>query len=503
MIFLNGLLNGQMCDFEVANGRIASILPAGSLAGRSTPSHDLQGLTVLPGFIDAHCHILPTGLDLQKLNLTECQSRQDVLDAVATVLAQGGEGWLHAVQYDQNKYGAHLTRHDLDAVAPDRPVLLRHSNGHASVANSAALRAAGVREDEPDPAGGEFQRDAAGALTGVLFERAHENVTSAAPAPDLEEMVAAILRAGERMASLGITCASDMMTGRWDLELELQAYHLAAQRGMATRTRLYIQWATLFSRRALNAARRDELIAAMDPDLCAVKGAKIFADGAIGSATAAVYRPYKTTGGTGQLIYNPERLHEMVIVAAEAGWSVAVHAIGDYATDLVLDAFAATPDPAKHRLEHAMIVSDAQIERTVGMGVHVTVQPEFLHRFGRSYKAQLADDIFPELKPLARWVRAGARLSLNTDRPIVPGDLWIGIETAANRPEGFNPAENVDRDTAFAMATTGGADANNDPGEGVLAEGKWADFVAYEGEPSSATKRMTVMGGRVTWEQPG
>jgi len=173
-----------------------------------------------------------------------------------------------------------------------------------------------VREDEPDPAGGEFQRDATGALTGVLFERAHENVTSAAPAPDLEEMVAAILRAGERMASLGITCASDMMTGRWDLEKELQAYNLAAQRGMATRTRLYIQWATLFSRRALVAGRRDELIAAMDPDLCAVKGAKIFADGAIGSATAAVYRPYKTTGGTGQLIYNPERLHEMVTVAA-------------------------------------------------------------------------------------------------------------------------------------------------------------------------------------------
>ncbi|MES1227457.1 MAG: amidohydrolase family protein, partial [Armatimonadota bacterium] len=327
--FVNGLdLAGNPLSFGVANGKFSE--------GGEGEVFDLQGKTVLPAWYEAHAHILPAGLDMLKLNLRECQTPDEVLEAVRA--APEGPGWLHAVQYDQTKFpGAkHLTRDDLDRVQAKRPVLLRHSNGHASVANTAALEAAKVSPDVQDPTGGTYSRDASGRLTGVLLERAHEFVTEAAPAPDLSEMVEAILRSGEAMARDGITSATDMMTGRWNLEQELEAYRLAAEKGCKVRLRLYMQWASVFGRKAIDPDRLRELHAAMDGDDCRISGVKLFSDGAIGSATAAIYGKYATTGGDGQLIYAPSELARRISVADKAGWRIAVHAICDRATDHVL-----------------------------------------------------------------------------------------------------------------------------------------------------------------------
>lgn len=457
------------------------------------------GSRIRPGWIDAHSHIIPTGLDLLKLNLAQCQTPGDVLDAVRDWSKARPEGWLHAVQYDQTKFeGArHLHRSQLDAAAPDRPVLLRHSNGHASVANTAALVAAGISKDTPDPSGGVFVRDEDGELTGVLLERAHEIVTGSAPEPSLEEMVSAIMRAGELMAGFGITAAADMMTGRWDLEKELTAYRLASERGCPIRLRLSLQWAEVLGARGIDKAKLKELMDAMDTRLVKVIGLKIFADGAIGSATAAIHRTYKTTGGQGQLIYKPERLHSMVVEAAQAGWALAVHTIGDRSTDLVMDAFEATPDPSHHRIEHIMIMSDSQIERLARIGCHATMQPEFLYRFGHAYRAQLPDDVWPVLKRARSVLDAGIRLSFNTDRPIVPGIPEVGIDAAVTRPEGFDPSEAVTRAEAEAAWTTGGADAHYDAGlAGEVKEGQWADFRVVD---EAGRTMETWMGGRQTW----
>lgn len=457
-------------EISVRNGRVAE--------SSDGPMIDLAGANLIPAFIDAHCHILPTGLDLQKLHLGACSTHDEVLDAVRQRHQELPEGaWLLAVHYDQTKYsGIHLHKDQLDAISSDRPILLRHVNGHASVANSATLQAAKVTDATPDPKGGTYVKDASGRLTGVLLERAHEFVTAAAPSPTTEEMVDAIMAAGEAMASYGVTCATDMMTGRYDLARELEAYRLAAERGCAIRTRLCIQWAELFGPRAKPV---DELIAALDGERCRVWGAKIFADGAIGSATAAVYEPYVSEGGTGQLIYAPEKLMQMVRTAHEAGWRIAIHTIGDRSTDLVMDAYEALDEPARHRIEHAMILSDAQIDRMLKLGVHCTMQPEFLARFGHSYRHHLGAERASRLKRFRSVKDAGIPLSFNSDRPIVAGDPWLACAAASNRPEGYDPAENLTYAEALEAYTVMGAVANNDPAP--LSVGQPAEFITWTG----------------------
>lgn len=472
-------LDGSPGELFVEQGRVVS-------AGSASEEINLNGGFVMPAFMDAHCHILPAGLDLLKLNLMGCQTKEEMLDAVRDWNERSPEGWLHAVQYDQTRWpGAeHLTRHDLDNISTSRPILLRHSNGHASVANSAALAAAQVTKETPDPKGGEFVRDASGEPTGVLLEKAHEIVTGTAPEPELEEMIEAIIRASDVMRKMGITTASDMMTGRWNLDKELTAYRLASERGCAVRLRLCIQWATVIGPRPIDPDLLHDRINAMNPAICKVLGLKVFADGAIGSATAAIHGRFRTTGGQGQLIYSEENLRDIILRGDAEGWQMTTHTIGDRSTDLVMDALEQTQDPSRHRIEHAMILSDEQIARLNKLDCHVTMQPEFLMRFGHSYKAQLDPDVFPHLKRARSVLDAGIRLSFSSDRPIVPGHPADSIHTAVHRPEGFDQSENVTMREALDAWTICSADANGDLGElGTLKEGEWADFVVLNENP--------------------
>lgn len=497
-------ITGEPQEMEVSGGRVAY-----RGAPRGGAGTDLGGRFVLPGFIDAHCHILPTGLDLGKLYLGGCTSREEILQTVSEAHeALSPEKWLLAVHYDQTKFsdGEHLTLTKLDQVTGDRPAILRHVNGHASIANSAALQRAGIDQTAPDPSGGTFRRDASGRLDGVLLEHAHEMVTAVVPDPTLEEMVDAILLAGDKMAGLGINCASDMMTGRFDLPKELEAYRLAAERGCNIRLRLYVQWGAVFGPRSMPMEAFLEAQQAMDPLTCRVAGIKIFADGAIGSATAAIYgrfsgQPIDRTkilskSGRaasavaerevdGHLMYEPDKLMSMVRTAHEAGYSIAIHSIGDYSTDLVMESYEQLDSARHHRIEHAMILSDPQIERMARLGCKCTMQPEFLMRFGHSYNRQLGPERAARLKRCRTVLDAGIPLSFNSDRPIVAGDPWDGIRTAVHRPEGFDPSENVTMEEALVAYTAGGAFSNDDSElMGGLEVGQLADFQVLDAIPS-------------------
>lgn len=419
---------------------------------------DLQGKLVLPAFIESHAHVLPEGLDLLKLNLRSCASPEDVLQAVREEIPNG-DGWLHAVQYDQTKFpGAiHLNRTQLDAISTDRPILLRHSNGHASVANSKALEIAGVTNSTSDPRGGTYVRDESGELTGVLLERAHDHVTNSAPMPTEDEMVEAILRAGEAMARDGIVLATDMMTGRWDLDRELRAYDRAANAGCKVRLRLYVQWSTVLGSQGIGPAAFRERIALINRDEIEISGLKIFSDGAIGAATAAIHGKYATTGKDGQLIYAPSELARRVKLASDEGFNLAVHAIGDRAVDHVLDAFEATGRAQDHRLEHAMILSDAQIARIKALDVPLSMQPEFLTQFGHAYRVQIPE-LAPMLKRIKSVLAAGIRLTFSSDRPIVKGAPLDGVWSAVVRPDGFDPSEAIDLATALSLYSPGSTD---------------------------------------------
>lgn len=489
---------GELQEMKVTNDRVTSRIPSpqASRIGQDDVI-DLQGKYLLPGFVDAHCHILPTGLDLGRLHLGIATTKEEVLQLVREEHAKRPEGWLHAVHYNQTKFpdGVHLVRSELDKISIDRPILLRHVNGHASVANSSALAAAKVDETTADPPGGTYRRDQSGRLDGVLLERAHEYVTACSPIPSVELMADAIVAAGVKMSELGISCASDMMTGCIDLELELQAYALAAKNGCPIHIRLYLQWGQVFGRRAMTKGRLAELVGELEaqPSL-RVDGVKIFADGGISSATAAIYGRYLTSAALpdesrstitdGQLIYKPDKLKQMVRTADTAGYKVSIHSIGDYSTDLVLDAFAETGDPSRHRIEHAMMLSDAQIERMRSLGCLCTFQPEFLLRLAGAYRSQLGAERMAKLFRSRSVIDAGIPLSFNSDRPIVAGDPWDGIRTASQRPPGFDPGENCSREEAMLAYTVEGARANGDLTEmGTLLPGTFADFQLYDSDP--------------------
>jgi predicted amidohydrolase YtcJ len=479
--------NGEVQDMVIAGGKVVWRGASGT-GPTATLAKNLNGATIAPGFIDNHCHIIASGIDLGRLNLSGQDSHEAVLDALRDRNLSEPDGWLLAVQYDQNRYAdGHLTRTELDRISTTRPILLRHFNGHASVANSAALQLANVTSDTPDPEGGAYRRDASGAPDGVLLEAAHERVWGFVPDPSVEGMADAIIRAGESMAGYGITIACDMQTGRPDLLSELKAYTLALEKGCPIDLRLVIQWGAMFGRRAAAPEVIREHIAAFEATgRGRVVGIKIFVDGAIGSATAAIYGAYEGAEpehGTwsGQLMYAPEKLKAMTLTAHDAGHAVSVHAIGDYAADLVMDAFEATGEPSRHRIEHIMLMSDAQIERLAKIGCAATMQPEFLHRFGHAYLRNLGAERTAKLKRFRSVLDAGIPLSLSSDRPIVPGDPRLAIRTASHRPAGFDPTENLSPTEAIFAHTVEAANCLGDTGRfGTLQPGSDARYVLVD-----------------------
>lgn len=444
--------SGRALRLSLDGGKILS-------SDEIAPRPGLPGL--LPSLADNHCHILPTGLDMQKLWLGACESKAQVLDALRDRAAQTeGSDWVLAVHYDQTKFadGQHIHRLELDAIDSEKPILVRHVNGHASVANSAALLAANIDQSSANPPGGDFVRDESGEFTGLLLETAHEKVTAAVPNPIVDQMVKSILDACHSMHAMGVCGAADMMTGRFDLESELIAYRRASESGCPVALRVYLQWSTVFGPRRMDAARLQELVGTATPGF-RVAGIKIFADGAIGSRTAAIYGQFQGSDGStdeGTLIYAPEKLKAMVQTAHDAGYSVAIHTIGDRSTDHVMDAFEATGDPARHRIEHIMIMSDAQLERLARLGCHATFQPEFLSAFGHSYHRQLGEQRASKLIRMRSALEAGIPFSISSDRPIVTGNPEIAIRNSHARPAGFDPTENITHDQAWHAHTTMG-----------------------------------------------
>lgn len=444
-----------------------------------SPTLDLNGAELLPPRVDAHCHVLPSGLDLLRPDFGDCRTHEEALEKLREAAQDEATGeWLLGRGYDQNHFeGQHLSRHQLDQIVPDRPVLLRHVSGHASVVNSACLKAAGIGPEEPDPQGGTFVRDESGELTGVLLETAHERVYNRTPEPSHEALVQAILRAAESMSGYGIAAAADMMTGYMNLERELLAYREAAEKGARVRIRLYLQWSPLFGPKAVAPERLQDLLDGLDESRLAVRGVKLFADGALSSGTAALREPY-VYGGTGQLIYSPTELTRRVQVASAEGWSVAVHAIGDSAADLTLDAFESTEEPSRHRIEHAMMLDDQLIERLAKARCWTVTQPEFLARFGPAYPRHVGPDRTRRIKPHASLLAQGCRLAFSSDRPIVSGDPQVGIHAASHRPEVFDPEENISSRQAEWLYTEAAARALGDHDIGALSPGHEASFTA-------------------------
>lgn len=448
-------LDGSFQTILVENGLVIERSQA-NLDGPVDEVIDLNQQWVLPQFVDNHSHIEATGTYLGYPTLVNCNTKESVLSQLRDAL-KPSPPILIAIQYDQNRWGGdHLSLTELDTISAQIPILIKHSNGHAGVCNSAAFQLANVAPSELDPPSGQFGRDASGQLNGVLYEGALERVTRFFPSLNFEQMKDSIRRGLQKVKSLGYQEVSDMGSNGLDPSQLLQAYGAVAEEPDSLEMRLYLHWKDVFGPRAIH----PELI---QQHRALIAGVKIFADGAIGSATAAIYGKFTSNpksqpaGGKsrtdaasatnraadGLLMYPPDRLTEMVCIATEAGFQVATHAIGDLAVDLVMNAYEASGEPARHRIEHAMILSDEQIDRLVKLGCFVSVQPEFLSRFGDAYRTQLGPERGSQLIRTKSMRERGVKVSASTDRPIVEGDPLLGLQMLRTRPFGFTEQENI------------------------------------------------------------
>jgi predicted amidohydrolase YtcJ len=486
---------------------------------------DLQGVTVLPGLTDAHAHLADIGERELTFNLEGTASLAELKNKLRARAAQGKPAdWLFGRGWIESRWTppAFPTRQDLDAAAPDRPVVLRRADGHASVANSMALKRAGIDRNTAAPAGGSILEDAAGEPTGMLIDKAQDMVLRLLPPPTDAERAQALELGAQRSVRLGWTQLQ--IAGNSFLEVD-QICQLYGQGRIKLR---------LYDAIYGPGPDVDRLLAAGPSlhgcgDKLPVRGIKLYIDGALGSRGAALLAPYSDSPlSSGLLLNTEERLFPILTQALRRGIQVETHSIGDRGNHIMLDlyerAFAAVPlqqravaEP-RWRIEHAQILSPADIPRFARLGVIASMQPS--HAIGDLYFAP--SRLGPErLAGAYAWrslLDSGAIVAAGTDAPVEKGDPLIEFYAAVARRslQGFADAnwhleQRVSRAQALKMLSLSPAYAAFQEKErGSIEPGKLADFTVLSSDimtiPEAQILRahvlMTIIGGEVVYAAP-
>ena len=494
----------------VRDGRIAAVGDPGEIRAAAGPGAEvarLDGATIIPGLIDAHCHVadigyLAAGADCSQPSAPDIPAIQARLREASARTPAGswvtGSGY---VEY-QLREGRHPTRADLDQAVPDRPAVLYHTSLHACVLNSAALRAAGFADRQPDPPGGAFGRDGEGRLDGVVFEGPMFALLERNLRDDITRMGAAerarlMERAGQRLAALGITAACDA-----DLRRDTFAAFAEADQAGALHQRIYglvvhdqVDWLLANGLQGRHSGR------------LATEAVKIWADGGMSSRTAAIHGSYPVPPhGSGILFFSRDELTAMVRDFDARGFQVAVHAQGDRAIETVLDAYAAVlagtggrhgaagparrANPRRHRIEHAGAMYPALTARAAELGIVIVSQPGFLSALGDGFAAAFPGQA-DQLYAFGSWRRAGLTVAGSSDAPVISAAPLLGIRDAVTRRtdggQVLGPGERLTAREALALYTTEAATAMHREDEiGSLQPGKLADFVVLDANPLQA-----------------
>ena len=492
------------------------------LRGSSTRVIDLGGATMLPGLHDAHGHFTGLGEFLRTLNLRGTTSYQQIVDLVRQRVATAKPGeWILGRAWDQNDWAdTQFPTHDaLSAVSPANPVYLTRVDGHAGLANRAAMNLAGLTAGTVDPAGGRIIRDSRKEPTGVLIDNAQRLVSSHIPADNPQRLDEAILLADRELRRVGITTVDDAGTdGR-----TVDAYKRLIDAGQL-KTRLYVM--VRGSLASLQPFFAKGPIVDYAHHRMAVRAIKIVADGALGSRGAAMLDPYADEPRSrGLLTTPPEEIYAQTLAASKAGFQTAVHAIGDRANRLVLDTFERVQREVpgaralRMRVEHAQILDAAEIPRFAALGVIASMQathatsdmPWVPARIGT---ARMEEGAYVWRKLLA----SGATVANGSDFPVEEPDPLKGIYAAITRqdpsgkpPGGWMPDQRMTREEALVSFTrTAAFAAHAETLTGSVEAGKLADLVVLSSdimrvpppEILKTTVRMTIVGGEIVYESP-
>jgi predicted amidohydrolase YtcJ len=519
-VIVNATRLAEATGLWVRGDRVAGVGPAERLigeAGSGAEVVDLGSSVVLPGLIDAHCHIsmlayLLAGADCSGQVAPDIPAIQQRL-ASAPVAA---DGWVTGSGYAdyQLAEGRHPTRAELDAAVPTAPCVLYHRSLHLCVVNSAALERLGLTDASPHPPRGWLGRDEEGRLDGRLLESAMFDLASANLRRLLDALAPAdradlVRVAAEHLASLGITSCSDAAA---------DAGAFMALREAERRDVLPIRVTAMFTHPEAAWLLEAGMTTGFGSDRLAIGAIKLFADGGLSSRTAAVEEPYLVPAGElGLLWYEADDLAAIVADCDRRGFQVAVHAQGERGIRTTLDAFrtvCGSGNPMRHRIEHGGAFRSDLRAIAAELGILVASQPGFLSALGDGYLEALGPERATYLYPYASLQAAGVLVAGSSDAPVIGASPFVGIRDAVlRRTDGgavIAPAEALSSADALALYTRNAARATwAEERLGTLDVGKLADFVVVDRDPMTAPPeavaetevRLTVVGGRVAFRR--
>lgn len=479
----------------IENGRIlavgASDLLRAEFADR-LPIEDLHGLVLLPGLTDAHLHLQQYALSLEKVDC-ETATRSACLQRIAerASLTPPGE-WILGHGWNQNAWQDGLPNvDDLDQVAPHNPVYLTHKSLHSAWVNQSALDAADLTASSPDPTGGHLGRAPDGSLDGLLYESAMQLVDQRIPQPTVDKVTQAIRRTLPQLWKMGLTSVHDF--DRQACFSSLQILHQNGELKLRIHKSIPLDDLPYASNLGLRGGFGD--------DLLRIGPVKAFMDGALGPQTAAMLEPYEgASENRGMLMMDAEQLYSHARLAADSGFSMAVHAIGDCANREVLDAFQQLrlyerehlPSiNLRHRIEHVQVIHPQDADRLSALGIIASMQP--IHA---TSDMLMADRHWGKRAALSyAWreqMNHGTHMAFGSDAPVESANPFLGIHAAVTRRRadgspgsaGWYPEQRLSLREALHGFTTGPAYAAGMENRlGRLAPGFLADLIALEIDP--------------------
>ena len=500
-----------------SDGHVARLLKANDpRPERPDWRADMHGKTLLPGFVDAHGHVMELGYRAMLLDLSDTHSLAEAQAKIrAYAAANPDRKWILGGGWNQEKWGLGRfpTAADLDMAVGDRPVWLIRADGHAGWANSAAMKAAAVTAKSAAPAGGRIERGVGGAPAGVFVDAARMLIDHVVPPPQPREAALAFLKAQSILLGFGITATADMGTSVDDW----LTYRRAGDAG-ALRVRIISYGSGVEDTIRIGGTGPTPWLYG---DRLKLSGVKLYADGALGSRGAWLKTPYADAPGQKGLGFLSEaQLRNLMSRAAMDHYQVAVHAIGDRANAQVLDAIDELAETyggdRRWRIEHAQIVDPADIARFGQHGTIASMQPVHQTSDRTMAEARLGPARLTGAYAWASMLKAGAGLAFGTDYPVESPDPFAGWVAGFTRtgadgePEGgWQPQEALTREASWFAYTQGAAYAGfAERYFGRLAPGQWADFIIVDRDPLRATPaelrathvEQTWVGGVVAWE---
>lgn len=499
----------------VAVGTSEEIRP---MAGPSTCVIDAAHRLILPGFNDAHVHFLMGGFSLSNVDLRNARSAEEMVARLgAYARKMPSAQWILGGDWDHENWpGAPLpTRQLVDAVTPAQPVLLNRLDGHMALANSAALRLAGITSQTAAPPGGVIIRDPRTAEpTGLLKDAAISLVERVIPPKTFAEKLVAARAATQFAARCGVTSVTDMSAGE-----DVAVYQELLQLG-ELQTRIYATHSIIHWERLAQVGIR----AGFGNDLLRIGALKGFADGSLGSSTALFFEPYADDPANRGLLFDqmlPEGvMFERVLAADRHGLQVIIHAIGDEANLRILDLYLEAakqngPSDRRFRIEHAQHLRPGDIRRFGMQHVIASVQPYHAADDGRWCEKRVGSERAQTTYAFRALLDANAVLAFGSDWTVAPLNPLLGIKAAVTRqtldglhPQGWVPEQKISLDEAVRAYTMGSAYAEfTEQVKGSITPGKLADLVVLDrdiytipaNEIDSTRVIMTVMDGKVVY----